>query len=329
MGSVRELKDGRVLVVDTRDRKLFVGDWRTRAATQIGREGNGPGEYALPRTLFPVSADSTLLPDPRNGRWLLLAGATIVETVPADAPAIRAGARTPLGADYAENVFATKPTALGPPATGAPHLDSLFLIRIARRTGKTDTLGTLRSRPARITVEGPSNNPTSVRVFMNPLAVGDEATVFPDGWIAIARVDPYRVDWIAPGGRLTAGAQLPDIRVRLDDREKRAVLDRNAANSGRGALSPDAVRDWPETLPPFLTGATLVAPDGRLWIQRTPSADHPESRYDIVGRRGTIEGRLTTDARTRVVGFGREAMFSVETDDDGIQHLRRHPLPRF
>ena len=109
VGAVRELKDGRVLVVDISDRKVFVGDWRTRAATQIGREGNGPGEYALPRALFPVSADSTLLPDPRNGRWLLLAGATIVETVPADAPAIRSGARSPLGADYAGNVFATKP----------------------------------------------------------------------------------------------------------------------------------------------------------------------------------------------------------------------------
>jgi len=151
----------------------------------------------------------------------------------------------------------------------------------------------------------------------------------PDGWIAIARVDPYRVDWIAPGGKRLIGALLPFARIRLDDHEKRAYLQRGASASGRSARAPEAVLDWPEILPPFQQRELLAGPDGRLWIHRTPSAASTDERYDIVGRRGTLEGRLTTDTHTRVFGLGREAVFTIGTDDDGIQHLRRHPLPRF
>jgi hypothetical protein len=328
--AVRELNDGRILVVDAGgDKKLVVADWRTQAVVPIGREGSGPGEYGQPGALLPVSADSTLVPDPSNGRWLLLAGAAIVQTIPADVLA-RSGAMAPMAADYAGNVFVTR--YVGMPAAGsassAPHLDSLFLLRIARRTGHADTVGTLRAVPPRVSIQGPSDHPTSTSIRRNPLAVDDEAVVFPDGWIAMARVDPYRVDWIVPGGKQMMGAPLPFARIRLDDREKRAYLERGARNSGRSARSPDAIPDWPDILPPFQRDL-LAAPDGRLWIRRIPSAGSTDERYDIVGRRGTLDGRLTVDARTRVIGFGRQAVFSVETDDDGIQHLRRHPLPRF
>ena len=128
--SVRELSDGRLLIVDGGERKLLVASWSDGRATQLGRHGSGPEEYLQPSTLFPLRSDSTLLPDSRNGRWLLLSGATIATTIGADAPAIRAGARLPLGTDEQGNVILTRP--MGGGAAGAAGLgrrDSVLLVR--------------------------------------------------------------------------------------------------------------------------------------------------------------------------------------------------------
>jgi len=42
--SVRELQDGRLILVDRLERRLAVVDWRAGTVASIGREGRGPGE---------------------------------------------------------------------------------------------------------------------------------------------------------------------------------------------------------------------------------------------------------------------------------------------
>src|SRR5688572_22514070 len=44
--SVRELSDGRVIVLDMRDQTIQVIDFTSGDAAAIGRRGQGPGEYA-------------------------------------------------------------------------------------------------------------------------------------------------------------------------------------------------------------------------------------------------------------------------------------------
>lgn len=328
--AVRELADRRVLVTDAGEQKLYVADFTTNSVTMVGREGRGPEEYRSAGQLHALAGDSTLLVDVAGGRWLLLHGANIVQTVRADAPALREGARLPVGADVRGNVLATRAigTPPGGPPPAIPRTDSTYLVRVSRATGRADTVASLFARPTRIAVQGPSDRPTSISVTVNPLAAGDLATIFSDGTIAIARVAPYRVDWITPAGAFTRGTPLPFTRLAVTLREKEAVLKRQAQQSGRAARSPDSVQDWPDILPPFLTGALLPAPDGRLWIRRTPSADEPGIRYDIVPRTGALAARLTLSPNEHVVGFGRNTVYSVLTDADGLQHLRRHSFPR-
>lgn len=205
IAAIRELADGRTLVTDEAEKKLFVVDWNARRTRQLGREGQGPGEYALPRQLFALAGDSTLLVDATAGRWLLLHRDTIIETVAADAPAIRAGARVPRGADT-------------------------------------------------------------------------------------------------------------------------RVLAREAEMRGTQPRDPSAVPDWPAVLPPFRTGA-IPAADGKIWIERTLHAGAEHLRYDVVDRTGTLVARVNLGLQERIVGFGRVTVYTVLTDDDGIQRLRRHPLP--
>ena len=327
--SVRELSDGRLLIVDASERTLSVAAWPSGSVTQIGRNGSGPGEYLQPSALFALRGDSTLLPDSRNSRWLLLSGASIATTIGPESPAIKGGARLPLGADEQGNVILTRPMggATTAPAQATPRLDSVRLVRIARATGRADTLAVLKARAATIKVQGPANNPTSVEVMVNPLATGELAALFPDGWIAIARLDPYRVDWIAPDGKQVRGSALPFERVRLDLDEQRAFVERQAARTGRPPRDPASFAGWPEIVPPFLTESLLRAADGRLWIRRTPTAAQPNPPYDVVDRRGVLVGRVSSGKDVDIIGFGRGVVYTVLTDDDGIQHVQRRPLP--
>ena len=325
--AIRELADGRVLIADGGDRKLYVGDFATQRASVIGREGGGPGEYRNVGQLFALAGDSTLLVDVQGGRWLLLRGAEIVQTVAADAPALRDGFRNPSGADAWGFVITSRLMgAASGPSVDLPRQDSSHLFRVSRTTGRVDTLGALQARPARIQTTGPRGQPTSISITTNPLAAGDLVTMFPDGAIAIARVNPYRVDWIFGNGARVAGSPLPFIRISVNDREKNAVMIRQAARSGRAPAAPGSIDDWPDVIPPFLTGALLAAPDGRLWIRRTPAAQAPETVYDVVDRNGKLAARLTLSPNENIAGIGRSMLYSLLTDDDGVQRLRRHPL---
>ena len=48
IASIRELRDGRVIVVDTRERVLKLVDFGRTSASMIGHKGAGPGEYRAP-----------------------------------------------------------------------------------------------------------------------------------------------------------------------------------------------------------------------------------------------------------------------------------------
>ena len=324
---IRELADGRVLVADAGDRKLYVADFPTQRVSVIGREGGGPGEYRNVGQLFALAGDSTVLVDVQGGRWLLLRGAEIVQTVVADAPALRDGYRNPSGADAAGFIIASRLMgAPNGPSVELPRQDSSHLFRVSRSSGRVDTIAALQARPARIQTAGPRGQPTSISITTNPLAAGDLTAMFADGAVAIARVNPYRVDWILANGGRVVGSPLPFTRIPVTEREKNAVMMRQAARSGRGPAAPGSIDDWPEVIPPFLTGALLAAPDGRLWIRRTPTAQVPETIYDVVDRNGKVAARLTMSPNEAIAGIGRTMLYSLVTDDDGVQHLRRHPL---
>src|SRR3954468_20024523 len=72
VGSVRELSDGRVIVIDNGDRALYAVDFKAGTSSQIGRPGDGPNEYRTPTLLLPVPADTTLVVDIANRRLLVL-----------------------------------------------------------------------------------------------------------------------------------------------------------------------------------------------------------------------------------------------------------------
>lgn len=50
--SVRELENSDVLISDRGQRVLYVANFKSGAVRQVGRDGNGPGEYRSPGHLI-------------------------------------------------------------------------------------------------------------------------------------------------------------------------------------------------------------------------------------------------------------------------------------
>jgi hypothetical protein len=335
--AVRELSDGRALVADIRENKVVVVDFASGSVTQIGRSGQGPGEYQNPRWLHRLGGDSTLLVEQRTSRWHLVAGDKVVATLPPDNAAYMALRRQALGADGRGNVIATSSFAdnqgAAIPANGP---DSSWLVRTNRKTARIDTLGRLKAQKSTITTTTNAKGEVSgVSVFLVPYSAPGQAAMFEDGWIAIARVAPYRVDWIGPGGKVTKGAAIPWPVTKLGQRDVEFFFAARSSSvtSSMSAEQAEARRKQvetvmkhvPETVPPFATAGLIPAEDGTLIIRHSETASQPNARYDVVDRSGRLRGTIALDKGESIAAVSKKWAYVVYVDDDGLNFLRRHP----
>lgn len=356
---VRELKDGRVLVVDSRDKVVQLLDLKSGSATKVGREGQGPGEYSLPMAIIALPGDSSGVFDPLNRRYLLIGpdgkpGGFFSTQVKADDDSARPGGggggrfllggvsmTPPRGTDHRGNIYVAgapfKPGADGPvPADSAP------LQRFNRLKRSYETIGYLKVIKPQIS--GGAGR-TEVRIGgANPFAALDDWAVAPDGRVAIVYASDYHVEWIAPNGQRTAGPPTPYNKTRLTNAHKKwwndnrrrnmtglMVTNQNGRISASTAAPPSGPLeerdDWPEYLPPFMgNGAVLAAPNGQLWVLQTGASENVLPTYDIFDASGKLTGRLQLAKRSRVVGFGSNTVYVARSDQDDLQYLQRFRL---
>ena len=339
VGSVRELSDGRVLVVDNGDRALYAVDFKARTSTQISRPGSGPAEYRTPGLLLPADGDTTLLTDPGNSRLLVLGPDGQPVTVLNDAwplPNGGRGTRLPRAIDAkARGYFLSSASALAAPPTASGEIkspDSLALVRARRGSATEESLGYVHMAPRRISTTAKDGQLTSVNITMAPFPAQDGWQAFADGAVAIVRVRDYRVDWVLPDGRRVAGSPIGFTPVRVTD------LDKQQREASGGARGTSAARpagavpnktpeiDWPELKPPFSSTAVYAGTDGRLWVQRHAPAQDARTHYDVIDRRGAVVATVEVPNGGRIVGFGTASIYVVRKDADDLQYLQRFPL---
>lgn len=307
IAAIRVLADGSTLVLDGAERKLLLLDAKGVEVRQIGRNGDGPGEYRSPRVLFPLGGDTTVILDGTNRKWYVLAGSRFIDTPP---PLREAQARgfDVIGVDAPGRVLQlvgfgqwSRADPLRFP-TRPVHADSLLLLR-HRIDRKVDTLQRLRAqyfgmvRQKRRVVNGEH---MSFGAILNPLQTYDQAVVFPDGVVAVAHFEPYRVDWLSAGGIWTRGAPVeePTRVVTAAVREAVAAAYRRDAND-RALFSASDFPPWPRTVPPFVRDALHAGLDGRLYVRRTPISDADPEVFDVFDRtaRRVASLRLPSGAR--------------------------------
>lgn len=360
IAAVRELKDGRVVVADPRDKVVQLIDLKSGSAVKIGREGQGPGEYSLPMSVVAFPGDTSGIFDPLNQRYLLVGpdgkpGAFLSTRAEGDNPPRDAAAQRgpggmmrmggmsmtpPRGTDRSGNIYvAGSPFSVGP--DGPVALDSAPLQRFNRTKKSYETVAYLKVVKPRVSG---SAGRMEVRIGgANPFAPRDDWAVAPDGRIAIVHASDYRVEWISPNGQRTSGPATPYSKTKVTNAHKkwwqetqrrRATGFRITNENGRvsastanpGSVPPEERNDWPEYLPPFLTNAALIAPNGQLWVHQASATDDAAPTYDIFDASGKLIGRVVLAKRSRVVGFGSATVYVARADEDDLQYLQRYRL---
>ena len=324
--AIRELPDGRVLITDAGDNRLVVANFEAGTLRSIGRTGAGPGEVRHFGRLYALGGDSTLLTDEPDGRrWLVLAGDSIVRTLPPDDPLIRASSGAPRGTDRRGNIVLTRNARQVriDQRNGFRLLDSAFALLVDRRTLRTDTLARLLHTDQRVQAVGPRERPSYI--FRQAyLSAVEQVAIAPDGWVAIATHRPYRVTWRTPEGRTLRGPELPWPEIRVDVRERRAHAARTERITGYPLRAVEE-ENWAAFVPPFGGAfAALHAPGGQLLLRKVPWSGAEGTRYDVIDRSGAIVGGMQLPERSWLVGFGERHVYVATRDDDGIQRLSRH-----
>lgn len=330
--SVRELSDGRVLVSDSRDNRLVMADFGTDRIAPVGSVGEGPGEYLGATLLLPLGGDSTLMGSVVSRRWNLIYGGRVINLAPsAPFTELLQGAGDRLGSSRGRLVVVRNTRR----SSSTQQSDSSFVVLVSPATMKEDTVHQ-RLRPFEPVVSASEVDRTGS--INSPAYRWDDRTVVaPDGWIAHVRPEPYQVSWYDPAsGAWRNGAPIAEPVVRVTAREKEAFEQRRRAGSS-GQIRPqgsnsatgpsvNVVTTWPETIPPFTTdiGTVGTTHDGRVVVFPTPTADHPNPRYDVIDRQGVREYQIGVSSNEKTIGFGRGVVYVVSTDEFGLQTLSRH-----
>ena len=343
LSAVRELADGRVLAADPISQVLLRLDLDVGTADTLGRHGAGPQEYKGPDEVFPLPGDSTLLVDLGNGRLTVIdPEGTFVTWTPLTIKTELApsGIRTvhPQFVDMAGNIYLTAPYWLeGPPDSSAIH-------RIDRESG-VETPVAWSWRPER------GSRPRGAK---RPMFVPyDSWAVGADGRVAMVRANGYSVDWYLPDGSIIQGPPNDAETFPVGPAEQEAEVEFFKANAtfslamyGEGGvqsmqtsrgLPPGTTREvddfeWPEMMPVFRGGRTLVSPRGEAWVERYMPAGGP-GRVEVFDERAIRVGFIELPPQSKVIGFSAggelgSKVYLARTDDVGLIWLERYRVVR-
>ena len=339
--AVRELSDGRVIVADRLAKTVTLADFRSGSATAIGREGQGPGEYAFPAGLVALPGDTTLLVDPGQRRFLVIAPNGKPSAL-VSFPGNMMGLLRVKGSDRQGRIYFQGSELGGPTQANAPLPDSAPVLRWDRGRDRIDTLGRIKIPAIQRATSG-SANARSVVMRTQPFSGQDDWTVAPDGRVGVVRVGDYHVEWWQPAGAKVSGPAVAYQKVAVSAKDKE--LFRQASSNprggfrmqiggggpgggGRAAPPPPSLGepDWPAVKPPFRDGTSQVAPDGSLWVQRYGAADAPLV-YDVFDASGRLARQVVMPESARLVGFGARGMYVATKTDDDLETLARYPRP--
>ncbi|MFN2316369.1 MAG: hypothetical protein ABR602_06760 [Gemmatimonadales bacterium] len=347
VSGLRELADGRVVVSDQRDKVVQLIDLQRQTARRISREGSGPGEYALPTSLFALPNDRSLLVDLPNRRFLLInpdgtPGETISPpSLNTGGPVQIGGLMNPRGVDAQGRLYFQEPGF----RMDGPAPDSVAVLRWTPGQTRVDTAAWVKGPPTTMTTTpagAGGGGGGGMRFTMGTSVVWapQEAwAVAGNGRVARVQPEPYRVVWYDANRRGTAGPSVPYSPIRVTDADKRAYLEQQAANpptivmmGGGGGASVQRPQmpepTFAETKPAFSgTSAVLASPEGEVWVLRTrPASDHTPV-YDVFDASGRLARKVSLARGSRVVGFGRNSIYVVRTDEDDLEYLQKFMRP--
>jgi hypothetical protein len=333
IASIRELPDGRVIVVDTRENRLRAINFATGASASIGSEGSGPGEWRTPIAVYRLPGDSTLLQDPANGRFLIIGP----DAKPSRVFLPTGGVGGTLRATDSRGMMYYQAPALRVTPEGPIALDSIPVIRYDPVRVTHDTIAFVAVPKVNLGAPATAGGVRSISGVSSPYAPADDWAVLPDGRVIVVRTSDYHVEIVESRNRRVAGPAVPFTRIPVTEVDKerwraQAKLLRPTFRSSTGQpVTPPAnfqlpEPEWQETKPAFSRGNTVVAPNGEIWVMRNRHSSDDTPTADAFNVQGRLVGRVVFPKGSQFVGFGAKWVYLARTDEDGLQYLQRYAL---
>ncbi|MEO5797870.1 MAG: hypothetical protein ABIZ70_02285 [Gemmatimonadales bacterium] len=322
--SVGALPDGRVVVTDLKENKVQLLNWPTGKLVDLGRLGAGPREYRAVGGVYHDKGGGLVVYDPQQQRYLPIDPKGEVGDVRGVAGSsggfllMLDDGPDQFVADTVGGVFTTAP---------APGQDSFPLMR--NIAGKETVVTRLKS-PERRTVGDQSSGMTASRVVS--FSPRDFWSPSPDGWVAVVRNLPYRVDWYPPTGAVVRGPSIPFTPLPVTEADKKVIRDKANAAPAQQMTINGQTRSLPRLEPQFAamkpptTGRAVRDERGRIWVERSRAAEIATSTWDIFDRTGAVVDRVEFPAGVRLIAVDGSWAYGTRTDSDELQHLLRFRL---
>lgn len=341
VAGIRELPNGKVLVSDMRDKVVQLIDFASGTTTKIGREGQGPGEYALPASLIPMPNGITWINDVLGRRFLVVDGeGKVGKTV--QLPNATGGGFVAIGGigsqgDGKGSYYFSAPP-FNPANPGGESPDSLAILRWDGVKTAFDTVAWINGPKASMSSSGSGGSQrVSIRIGTGKVFAPEDAWgVAADGSIARVTPNPYRVTWYRTA-KPAAGPSQAYTPLKVTEADKQEVIEQRkrarpmmvAIGAGGRQVNPGNVQlpepEFEETKPPFSgPNSVVVSPEGEVWVRRTQPAGTKAPAYDVFDKTGRLVGKVTLNPNSVIRGFGKGTIYVVRTDEDDLQYLERY-----
>ncbi len=331
---VRVTSDGGLWVADPLERSLLLTDLESGQRWRVGREGRGPGEYLAPLYVAPLPGDSTLVSDPRQGRFLIVApDGGIARTVTPRDGARAVASQTPRAADARGFVYLRERDGGNIMMTPGMDFTRAAIHRLDPATGESRVVGEVATVPdddhpvgEPVVDQGGLTMTQMLLVVPRPWSRQEAWGVLSDGTVGVVAGDGSVVRW---SDGTTTRLDLPDARV--TDRAREAWYEGWLASESGDHPDEAAATvrisdlDWPERTSPFAALHAPADPQDRLWLRLT-GWESDTTRYAVVDRGGVVL-EVDLPAGARLVGFSPDRVWLATVDHVGLVTVSAHPLP--
>jgi hypothetical protein len=342
---VMALPDGRLVVSDPGENRLSLIDFANGTSRLLGRVGEGPREFQRAAGLYRAPGGGVWLFDHELRRLLPIKPSGTLQDVivlPFGGLAGSGVARWPddLTFDSLGHIY---------DRFGGTRFNGTMYRLMRRRIGAPADTVTELLKPVEKGIQARSNGTgTYQEVLFSPQ---DAWAAAPDGWVAVVRAAPYRVEWFPPGGGRVSGPIIAHKPVRITQAEKELIASGAAGLRGRTTVSVGLVgpggrsapgrSTLPEPIPvEELLFAKVKTPvnlrqerwpaideRGRLWVERSLPFAVKTRVFDVFDRGGNLVDRVELPAGSVLVGFDSQWIYTRRRDADDFEHLQRFPLP--
>ena len=323
LSNVIELRDGRVLFADTKNKLFLRGDLKSGKVDTIGSRVDslakvGSAEYRFPGWVAHLAGDTVALVDFSAIRTTLWSeagrplGVLPIKEVAGSTPVLLYDT---VGHGYKIDYQAV----LGGGEPGRVlRPDSIPVLRLTVKGGTVDTVALLAGPEY-----GDATFGEQVQQAAKVFAPNDFFGVLPDGTAWIARGRENRVDWRSPDGRWTRGQAHAYTRIPVTQADKDRVLAQVREHGKQFGMPQDLriVYPFAETKPPF--DFALGRPNGEVWLQRPHAQADAALIYDVFNRKGVWEREVAFPRGATLVGFGRAAVYGSVKNEDGTRSVGR------